>query len=128
MNRRIESKFGLIEINENISGLGYDLFLEGQFMQVYIGDYDNDAEIINVISTLVDGPKTDKEKRQEDGIIQMVISKETIEDNIDEWVKTHLRPSFKFRKYQRNNESNKSSFRYIRYVTFKNKSSWFKKE
>lgn len=101
MNRRIESKFGLIEINENISGLGWDLFLEGQFMKVYIGDPDNDAEIINSVSSMIDTFKSDKEKRKEDGVTQMVINKDEIISNIDEWVKYHLPKSFTFRKHQK---------------------------
>ena len=50
---------------------------------------------------MIETPKTDKEKRTADGIVQMIITEEQINDNIDYWVKKYLSPNFKFRKYQK---------------------------
>ena len=68
---------------------------------IYIGDPENDNEIISFVTSKIDVPKTDIQKKMDDGVIDLIIDDETISSNIDGWVARHLKNSFKFRKHQK---------------------------
>ena len=105
MNRTIDSKYGKITLTEDESGMGYNVTVSDSsnvlYSGIYIGDPENDSEIISFVTSKIDVPKTDIQKKMDDGVIDLIIDDETISSNIDGWVARHLKSSFKFRKHQK---------------------------
>lgn len=95
------SKFGEIIAEENLSGLGYDIRVQDQLIGLYTDELDQ-KDIEEWVSSVYNkGKKTVDELKSIDNISFMVISKEKISEQIDEWVHNFLQPSFKFRPHQK---------------------------
>lgn len=98
---KFNSKFGEIIVDENLSGIGYDVRVQDQLIGLYTGEL-NEKDIEDWISSIYNkGKKTIDELKSIDNISFMTISKEKISEQIDEWVHKFLKPSFKFRPHQK---------------------------
>lgn len=98
----IKTNFGEVKLIENENGLGYNLFLNDQLMEKYYGDSTDVKEIEDFLKELFNkGKQSTEELRKIDGIDSIKISYITISEQIDKWVKKYLKPSFVFRKFQK---------------------------
>ena len=98
----IETNFGEVKLIENENGLGYNLFLNDQLMEKYYEDPTDVKQIEDFLKELFNkGKKSTEELRKIDGIDSIKISYTTISEQIDKWVKKYLKPSFMFRKFQK---------------------------
>ena len=101
VNKIQNNKYGEIEIFEDVSGLGFDIKVNGKSIGIYIGDPENEYEVTDYVASIVDIPKTTDEKRIEAGIQKLQIDESVISENIDSWVARHLKSTFKFRVHQK---------------------------
>jgi hypothetical protein len=83
VNKIQNNKYGEIEIFEDVSGLGFDIKVNGKSIGVYIGDPENEYEVTDYVASIVDIPKTTDEKRIEAGIQKLQIDELVISENID---------------------------------------------
>lgn len=94
-------KYGEVKYEENISGIGYDVRVDDQLIGVYTGDLDKN-EIISWIESIFNkGKMTTEDLRNIDGISSMIIPKETINKQVENWTKKYLKSKFSFRPHQK---------------------------